>query len=133
MPKLTVSVSTRGTPAASFKRRFIRDIGQLTEGAARRVKDEALRLMNQPKSGRQYRNLSRQSSAPGEAPASQTGKLAGSFRIQAQGRHRLHRRIGTPLWYGNFLMTRRNRPVLQPALNKVFPDYLEEIKSMIGR
>lgn len=133
MPKLTVEIRTQGRASADVKRRLISRISNITSRAAQRLKDEAVRLMNQPKSGIHHRGLPRRSSAEGEAPASQTGALASSFRVTAQGRHQLHRRVGTGLWYGNFLMTQRNRPLLLPALNKVFPDYVEEIRDMIGR
>ena len=133
MPKLTVEIRTRGSASADVKRRLISRISGITSNAAQRLKREAITLMNQSKSGRHHRGLPRRSSAPGEAPASQSGTLAASFRVTAQGRHQLQRRVGTGLWYGNFLMTQRDRPLLLPALHKVFPDYVEEIRNMIGR
>lgn len=121
---------------ASFKdarARIVKQLGGITGKAAQNVRETTRTLMRAPKSGIHHPGLPNRSSAKGEAPATQSGKLERSFRIQAFGKDRLKRRIGTSLWYGNYLMTKKERPALAPALRKEFPAYIREIEAMIGR
>lgn len=55
----------------------------LIQGALRVKADAIRRIQEPPKSGRTYtrRGITHQASAPGEAPATDTGKLAGSIDI----------------------------------------------------
>jgi HK97 gp10 family phage protein len=77
-----------------------------------------------PASGRTYEKFkprrTHRASAPGEAPQSDTGRLAGS--IESQRITVLSYSVGTPLDYGRFLefgtMKIAERPWLRPAIEK---------------
>lgn len=135
MMRMTVKVKgfTKDKGFRSSKKRIVKRLSGITGEAAQRVRKTTVQMMSEPKSGIHHRGLPRRSSAVGEAPAIQSGALAASLRINSEGRDHLHHRIGTPLWYGNYLMMRKGRPALLPALKKVFPSYVEEIRDMIGR
>lgn len=100
--------------------------------AANLVRTEAIRLiLRTPKSGRTYtrRGVTHQASAPGEAPASDTGALVGGIRVEHQG---LSATIissasqSKALEHGTSRM--RPRPFMRPALfNKV-----REIEAVIA-
>lgn len=72
-----------------------------------------------PKTGRQYtrRSVTHQASAPGEAPATDTGRLAGSVKRVDDG---IEVAVGTSVEYGAFLefgtSKIKPRPWLFPAL-----------------
>lgn len=90
--------------------------------ATESVKAEAVSLiLDTPKSGRTYvrRGVSHQASAPGEAPASDTGRLVNSIRTEYDtaaltGRVVASARYAAPLEYGTQKM--KPRPFLRPAL-----------------
>lgn len=104
-----------------------------TSFAGRQVVQEARDLMNLPKTGIHHRGLPRRSSRAGEAPASQSGRLLRSLTSSPELKEFSHQRISTSLWYGNFLMTQRDRPMLTPALHSVFPKYVRAIQEIIER
>jgi hypothetical protein len=55
---------------------------RVVAGAAE-VRDEAVRLIEEPKSGEHWPGMPRRSSRPGDAPASQTGETASSVKVYA--------------------------------------------------
>lgn len=76
-------------------------------------------ILNPPKSGVKYPSLPNRSSAPGEYPANQTGKLMSSVTTQQQGLNFL---IGYTVDYGRFLELGTSkriapRPAIQTAIN----------------
>ncbi len=65
------------TPA--FERAVERQVIPIMEDHLNIVREIMIEEFNQPKSGREYRRNRRRSSAPGEAPARQTGRLEESI------------------------------------------------------
>lgn len=86
------------------------------------------------KSGRVYRkykpNRTHQASAPGEAPASDTGRLAGSITVNQLSP--LTAEIGTLLDYGRWLefgtMHIKERPWLRPSLEMERAEFKERVR-----
>lgn len=85
------------------------------------VRNEALRLiLNTPKTGRVYRRrgVEHQASAPGEAPASDTGRLVASIRTEYENNNLVGRVVASTnyaahLEFGTQRM--QPRPFLRPA------------------
>lgn len=62
--------------------RGVRDqMAQRVTRAAHAVRDKAVALIEEPKSGVFYRGKERPASEPGEPPANQSGELAGSIAV----------------------------------------------------
>lgn len=83
--------------------------------------DSVKSIQRGSKTGRIYKKggVFHQASAPGESPASDTGRLAGDIDIINKG---LTATVGTALEYGRFLehgtMRIAERPWLRPAIDK---------------
>ena len=60
-------------------------------------------IKNPPKSGKKYKRLRVRSSAKGEFPANQTGKLRRNVGYQVQGTRRLFVGVHSPAFYAQFL------------------------------
>lgn len=75
-----------------------------------------------PKSGRTYRrgNATHQASAPGQYPASDTGRLAGSVRFELPQPGSLTGRVGTSVAYGPMLEFGTSRMAARPWLMPSF-------------
>lgn len=133
MIRIHINLDRRNTSAylLRIQEKITSGLMRVSKEYAYKVRDETRRMMDEPKSGIQYPRLPRRSSAPGEAPASQSGRLQRSIRIWSNGSGWFT--VGTPLWYGRFLMSKRNRPALQPALEKIEPLYVKAIREMIER
>lgn len=71
------------------------DIGDMVVTEAERL------IMSPPKTGRKYPELPNRSSAPGEAPANQSGKLAGSGGYKV--RNHLEMTVGEEVEYAKYL------------------------------
>lgn len=90
--------------------------------AAEGVRQEVVGLIEQPKSGVEYRSLPRPSSEPGEPPASQSGELAESIRVDGPivSDDMIEAHINTPLFKGRVLegglASLAPRPFLRPGL-----------------
>lgn len=90
---------------------------------AQELRNEVVQLLSQPGTGRRYTrgNRTHTASAPGNAPAVDSGRLRQSIGVQqvAEG----HYRVGTNVEYAPYLEygTRRMaaRPFLRPAFEKV--------------
>lgn len=104
----------------AFSEQALRAVEATMKGAAQIVANDAKRRVQRgPKSGRVYtrRGIAHQASAPGEAPATDTGKLVGSIVADAKG---LTAYVEARSVYGRWLEygTRRikPRPFLVPAV-----------------
>jgi HK97 gp10 family phage protein len=90
------------------------------DAAAEVVKNNIIDEFGGPRRGRFYSGAQTRSSAPGEAPAVQTGNLVRS--IASDKPRALTRDVGTNVKYGVYLEfgTRKMapRPFLKPALKK---------------
>lgn len=75
-----------------------------------------------PKSGRTYRrgNVTHQASAPGQYPASDTGRLAGSVRFELPQPGNMTGRVGTSVAYGPMLEFGTSRMAARPWLMPSF-------------
>lgn len=106
------------TITAAVRQAAMRGVVRGTES----VRNEAISLVqNPPKTGRAYRRrgIEHQASAPGEAPASDTGRLVGSIRTsydqeELSGTVTASTDYAAHLEYGTQKM--EPRPFLRPAL-----------------
>lgn len=107
------------------------------------VRTEAIRLvLEPPKTGRIYRRrgVEHQASAPGEAPASDTGTLVSRIDVDYTNLSELVVRVGAHTDYAAFLEfgTRKMepRPFMRPALATSTPkisDYVaREVRAVLG-
>ena len=85
------------------------------------VVDAAQSSMEEPKTGVKYPSMIVQSSAPGEAPAAQGGRLRNSIHFMRTGK--LDRLVGTKVPYGLYLEVGTKhmdaRSWLRPAVLKI--------------
>jgi len=103
---------------ARVERATMRGVVRVTEA----VRNEAIALiLNTQKTGRIYtrRGVTHQASAPGEPPASNTGRLVNSIQTVYDTKN-LTGTVGTSVEYGGYLefgtQTIEPRPFLRPAL-----------------
>lgn len=107
-------------------------VSKVVKATAQAVVAGAKERMAEPKSGRAYGT--HRASAPGEAPAIDTGNLAGSFEIEEQqvglravitvgGEYGPHLEFGT--------VHMAPRPFLTPALEEAAPGFVEAIKQAL--
>jgi len=120
-----------------------RELSQIVNATAQAVRTRAIRSIQQgPKSGAVYergsgRNLSalHQASAPGEAPATDTGTLANSIAVQRLGP--LSARVGTGIRYGQYLefgtQSIEPRPWLWPAATAERDNYRRRMDGLVDR
>lgn len=86
------------------------DVGQhVTERIKKLIKDP-------PKTGRKYPSLPNRSSAPGESPANQSGKLMESVKYKVSSWNLL--RVGDTVKYGKFLEFNLRRPHVSTAVDQ---------------
>lgn len=115
---------------------FTRQVEQVLETGARITQDEAVRAITTgSRSGRVYvrGSHSHQASARGEAPATDTGALAGSIEIERPAP--LRRRVVVGETYGAILELRKGRPFLLPSFYRSVPamrQMLRQIQSAGG-
>jgi HK97 gp10 family phage protein len=115
-----------------------READRVTERTARSIVASAQVAMSEPKSGKVYvrGNVAHQASAPGEAPAVDTGVLRASGGVEPAGdrdgwwayfsaEYGLYLEYGTP--------TIEPRPFLRPAVEQHRDEYLDEIARLVGR
>lgn len=113
-----------------------RRIEDVLETGARITQEAAVRAITTGgRSGRVYihRGHLHQASARGEAPANETGELAGSIVILRPSRTKRAVRVGAP--YGAVLELRKGRPFLLPAFrSSIGPmrQRLRQIQSSVG-
>lgn len=109
------------TYAAEVEKKLQRNMDKAMHKTAISIVNSAKELMREPKSGRppSGKAMKTRASAPGEAPAVQTGKLRSSLATERVKEK--HYRVGTNLKYGKYLergtKTIKARPFLRPALD----------------
>ena len=105
------------------------------ERAAFKTRDFAIKgIQRSPSTGRVYEKYNprrtHQASAPGERPASDTGRLASSIEIEGLGKKVVA--VGTAVMYGRHLEfgTRNmfSRPWLQPSFELALKDVIKDAK-----
>lgn len=114
------------------------DVARDVEATAQQARGEIMRrIMRGPKTGKVYKRggVTHQASAPGEAPASDTGRLANSVQIKRVSDKRAT--VGSRLAYALYLEMGtdniRARPVWRPVARKA-ADWLEtRLRASVAR
>lgn len=125
-----------------LKEQLTREVDRLVFRIAHQIRNEAIRLIQQgTKSGRIYvrGGIRHQASAPGEAPATDTGNLVRSIRVDhqpASGRASVvvGAEYGAELEFGTRKMA--PRPFLRPAVANVrqkIPELVKSISVKVGK
>lgn len=149
MTQIKLTVSDELTP---FLREVsgplaMREINQAVRETALAVLTSAVKSMaREQKTGKIYKrgNIRHQSSAPGEAPSVDTGRLIGSINAEmnhvSANKGRVRRgsiTIGTNVAYGRYLEfgTRhiKERPWLRPALQRNAPFFSQRLAAALAR
>lgn len=113
-------------------------IAHVVQAAALKIENHAKRaILRGPKTGRLYRGSKKKmhrASAPGEAPATDTGRLASSIYHRMIGADAAE--VSTDVDYAGYLEfgTRKMapRPYLKPALDAVAPEFVNDILEAMG-
>lgn len=109
-------------------------------GALEAVTDVRKAIQGPPKTGKEYRrgknrDIVHRSSAPGEAPATDTGTLVSSIYNEDRGKY--SKAIGSRLAYAYFLefgtFKMAQRPSWLPAVERVMPKMLKRIDVAIAK
>lgn len=111
--------------------KFQEKITQAVAIAAMNVRNTAVeKIQHGPKTGRVYKKRRRvhQASAQGEWPASDTGRLAGSIRINS---FPLSAEAGTEVLYGKFLENKDPAHGGRPWLSRSYDENKEKISHII--
>lgn len=115
---------------------MVREIDEACESTALDIQARAqMAIMNPPKSGRIYKrgNVVHQASAPGEAPATDTGNLVNSAYTKQLGR--AYYETGFTAEYAAHLefgtAKIEPRPYLRPAVEAVRKAFIADIKRIV--
>lgn len=98
------------------------------------VREEALRLiLRTPKSGRIYRRrgVEHQASAPGEAPASDTGRLVGSITTRYENDN-LRGFVQAATRYTRFLEFGTSKMAPRPYMRPALANKIQEVEARIA-
>lgn len=133
---ISVRVDTRGR-SAGFGGRLMQRLSQAVREAAADVEARAkIEILAGRKSGRVYirRGAAHQASAPGEAPATDVGNLAGS--IQHRPVSRLEAEVAAAAEYAAVLELGgarvEPRPYLRPALEAAAPGFEQAVRDAVN-
>ncbi len=115
-----------------FEANMRQSAGQVVRATAQSVADTARESMSEPKSGIMYG--AHQASAPGEAPAIDTGFLVNSIRMEPAGDLTAYVNVGADygphLEYGTVHMAAR--PFLLPAMTSEEPAFVRRMEGLFG-
>lgn len=112
-------------------------LSRVVRKAAQDIVAHAQAEMAKPKSGRVYRRGGRVhvASAPGEAPAIDTGALVNSFRVMQEGPTRAI--VGVTAEHGVFTeegtSRMQPRPYMRPAAEAVWPEFERAVREVVRR
>lgn len=115
------------------------EVAMVVQKAAYDVEANAKASMSGPKTGFIYKrgNKMHQASAPGEAPAIDTGTLVNSIQSRMTGMSSAEVSVGAayglPLEYGTEDGHIAPRPFMTPAAEKVKPGFIEACKQLLLR
>jgi len=116
-----------------------KELTDIVRGTAQNVRTHAIRSIQRgPKTGITYEKIDPQrthkASAPGEAPATDTGRLANSIQADIQGKNAT---VFTNVEYAPFLefgtRTIEPRPFLFPALEKERPAWNRRLNAIVDQ
>jgi len=96
----------------------------IAEAALKIDREAKLLIARGPKTGRRYGK--HQASAPGEAPATNTGRLIQSILWQL-GYQGLSAEVGSPLDYASYLETGTKRMAARPWLRPAYEKHIDAI------
>jgi hypothetical protein len=114
MITLEKKITTATAHLSKSKAKYIRGAMIGLRNAGQIVRDEIKRLITDPpKTGIKYRHLPNRSSALGEAPANQSGKLRKSVIYLVKNHTQLE--VGDTVLYGKFLEFYHRRPHVSTA------------------
>lgn len=115
----------------SISRDLAARVSRVVKQTANAITASAKERMAEPKTGRFYG--SHRASAPGEAPAIDTGNLAGSIEVEMDGPLTAVVTVGAE--YGPFLEYGTAhiapRPFLTPAVEEARPGFVEAVKQAL--
>jgi len=120
---------------------------KIVQETADALRTEMIESMQEPKSGRSYG--AHVASAPGEAPAVDSGNLSGNTNKSssnkaisvekikiAHAKLTVNTDYGAALEYGSRRKrggVLRSRPFVRPAVKKIFPEFINQLKNLEGR
>lgn len=116
-----------------------RQLADIVNGTAQNVRTHAVRSVQRgPKTGEVYEKINprrtHRASAPGEAPATDTGRLANDIKADIQGKNAT---VFTDVEYAPFLefgtRTIEPRPFLFPALEKERPAWNRRLNAIVDQ
>ena len=116
----------------AIKAQLKQDLADIVQDTAMGIEADWKWRMSEPKSGIVYKRKGRthQASAPGEAPAMDTGNYANSIQV-----HRIsdmEAEVGTSVDYAAILEFVKNRPAMIPAAEKAEKQFLKDVKDLLG-
>jgi len=123
-----------GKVKSNLARLTLSAVGKLKEQvkvSAVNVQNNAVTAIRTPSQGRRYRRGKgfHIASQPGKAPNTDTGDLIKSIAVENAG---LKAKIGTNLDYGLLLETAKNRPFLNPSLEKEKKNFKVKIEKILN-
>ena len=116
LQQLIAQLKALGADADEVVLKTITDLAVTTQALARKG------IQGGPKSGRTYRrgNVSHQASAPGQYPATDTGRLASSVQFELPSPGSMTAVVGTNIMYGPMLEFGTSRMAARPWLMPSF-------------
>lgn len=130
----TTVVRIRSNRFAAIAARLPGAVGDVVMESAHDVEGVIKAAMAEPKSGNVYAN-GHVASAPGEAPAMDTGTLAASIQVEPTGA--TSAAVATNMDYAMHLeygtVNMAARPAWVPAAEEVRPRFLQRLRNLEGR
>jgi hypothetical protein len=133
-----INISMTYNHLARLARDFSIETDKIVQETADALKAEMVERMQEPKSGRVYRN--HVASAPGEAPAVDSGNLSGQIQKRKMGPSKASVTINTDYGIALEYGSRRKksgrlakRPFVRPSVKKIFPKMIEMLKDLERR
>lgn len=116
-----------------------REIAAAVNGTAQNIRAHAIKsIMRGPKTGETYKKTkpkrTHKASAPGQAPATDTGRLAGSIQADVSGRRAevyTNAAYAAPLEFGT--TTIEPRPFMVPAMEKERPAFIKRLDAVVEK
>lgn len=116
------------------------EVGKAVVGTALELRGDVVKSIQRgPKSGTVYQKYNprrmHQASSPGQAPASDTGRLANSITFDQMGD--LTASVGSALAYATYLEYGTSRmaarPFFRPAVERMRPKFQQRLEAALGR
>ena len=124
---------------AEFGIQADKELKAIVQGTAQNIRTHAIKsILRGTKSGVEYQKYSprrkHRASAPGEAPASDTGRLAGAIRADIEGRQaEVVADTEYAAWLEFGTMKIQPRPFMVPAMEKERPKWEERLNRIVDK